>query len=153
MTRELSKKICDKCGIEPHYNCLNVPCLNFEGQTGICNISENTCNPLNCKNYEPDTNHRNWKESIKVYPDFGKPENFVKLCNFVRNLKIEIWNEYGDGLHLKNRKKNKSFEIDILNHILWELREPYIPQEYGNKFNTYQQKLKQSIRKAEWKYD
>lgn len=82
MTKEktLSEQLCELCGIKPKYKCRNVPCLNFIGNTGFCNISEKRCNPSECKNeYEPDTTHKFWKKGEAYYPDFKNPENFVKL--------------------------------------------------------------------------
>lgn len=83
----LSKQLCEICGIKPHYKCKNVPCLNFIFDTGICNITESVCNPYECKNdYEPDTTHRSWEEGQAVYPDFEQPENFVKLFKLITTI-------------------------------------------------------------------
>ena len=92
----LNKRICEILDIKPTYVCFNVPCLNFEGQTGICNITEERCNPSCCScNYSPDMESKNWKEAKEVYPDIIKPETFLRIQNEIINL--DVYDECEDG--------------------------------------------------------
>lgn len=131
----LSKELCEICGIKPYYKCKNVPCLNFIFDTGICNITESVCNPYECKNdYEPDTTHRSWKDGQAVYPDFEQPENFVKLFNLQYNQTTLAASITSDNSILNTK--------DFIFHVIEELKNIY--------FDTSE--IKQAIRETEWVY-
>lgn len=127
MTIELSKQLCELCGIKP--KCINC------GQT----VSDN--NP--CK--MPCTKQK--------YPDFGKPENCLKL--------IEILSNYMDdedrgisitqnrvalgepiGLQTDDSERKLDFKQKILKLLIDSFEFPF----------ENDKKLKQSIREAEWVY-
>lgn len=141
MKKSLSEQICEACGIEPKYRCKNVPCLNFMADSGICMLKDGftKCNPEICKDdYTPDTNHRNWKETEAVYPDFENNNN-----NFVKLGEIKICDkDYKTIFYLVNYLSENSWETkkDFLRFLIDILSEdtPYI----------YYSKLKQSIIKA-----
>ena len=67
----LSKELCEICGIKPKLNCINCP-----------HPCESACN--NCS----------W--SRLIYPDFTEPENFVKLFKLITT--IENY-DYRTGLY------------------------------------------------------
>lgn len=56
MTKELSKQLCELCGVEPK---------KVEKRCKECNLNMEECGCFDC-----------YKE---IYPDFTKPENFVRL--------------------------------------------------------------------------
>ena len=85
----LNKKICEILDIKPTYVCFNVPCLNFDWQTSICNPSYCSCN------YSADMESKNWKEAKEVYPDITKPETFLRVQNAIINLDVD--DEVGDS--------------------------------------------------------
>ncbi len=128
--------------MKPKYKCRNVPCLNFIGDTGICNISEKRCNPYECQNeYKPDTTHKFWKEGEAYYPDFENPENFVKLLELEISSKTTfgtLWGYFCD--------KNKSLSLDRKQFL--QMLRIYLKKE---KFHFQAQtivhsRIKQSIR-------
>lgn len=114
----LSEELCEICGIEP-----KLPCK----RCGASKFALGQCAEVKCK---------------AVYPDFEKPENFVKLME----LKVEGLS--GGNLPL----------IGLLNKEYWlSDRQDYIRflyQYYIPDLSPYwQDKLKQAIREKEWKYD
>lgn len=68
MTTELEQEFFKVFGIEPIEYRKNVPCLNFLS-SGICNITDERCNPSKCNEYRPDKTSRLWRDFMEVYPE------------------------------------------------------------------------------------
>lgn len=107
MTRELSKKLCEIVGIEPK-NSSCCSCEYFDIESGFCS-------------YEVDEDGYGCNQ---LYPDFGQPENFVKL--------LEIYFQH-------NLLSDVGSIEDILKRII-----------NSAELNCG---LKRIIREAEWKYE
>ena len=127
----LSKELCEICGIKPKLNCINCP-----------HPCETACN--NCS--YSDLN----------YPDFEQSENFVKLLN----LPTEIIKKNGQEFSAKSiwwivNMDAKNCEAlapyyfeDLLTHLIVIL-------ENENKIysDEFVNRIKQAIREKEWLYD
>lgn len=144
MTKELSKKLCEIVGIEPERTCDG--CKNQVEDW--CNGSYNSWCGL-----DKDNLYNACEDSKYTFPDFGKPENFVKLLNIV--LKIGI-NEVCDfqpatmNFSQENYSiEGETFEEIWLNCLLCEL-EPHNPDSWERK---YSEMLKQAIREEKWEYE
>lgn len=125
----LSKQLCEICGVKPK---------KIEISCNECPSRMEECGCFDCEK--------------EIYPDFEQPENFVRLCNIIRNSKIKIWDGIGDGLNVFHDKRYKNIEEEVLSYLLSTLKAQPIAAQYGNKFNTFQEQCKQAIRSAEWKW-
>ena len=126
----LSRQLCEICGIEP--KCINC------GQT----VSEENPCPKPC--------------GEQKYPDFTKPENFVKLLNSPTETIIKngqtipaknIW--WIVNMDAKNCKALAPYYFeDLLTHLIVIL-------ENENKIysDEFVNRIKQAIRETEWVYD
>lgn len=133
-TTDYSRALCEICGIKPIYKCRNVPCLNF-CVGGDCQLKEfEACNPLHCSEYVPDTKSKKWKDGIAIYPNFTKPENFVKLLRIANDIlgKVHFATAY-------SKNSPNLFEEQAIMH--------YMPIA---KLND---NFKQAIREQEWSYE
>lgn len=128
MTKKLSKQLCELCGIGP--KCVNC------GQTVS---SENPC-PKPCNRQK--------------YPDFGQPENFVKLLEIVsRRSSVSFCHNgsyFGCSIHYYFKDifeaNEGTIQHNFLNTLLkQDLRNPCKPKLL--------EQIKQSIREAKWVYD
>lgn len=139
----LSKELCEICGIKRKRKIFDQRCDNsckYLDKIDVYDPCKRGNNP--CPTY------------IKyVYPDFEQPENFVKLVNIMRNISLAIWGEFGNGIKTTFNRRFNSYVEEVIYHIAWILKQPPVPIEYGNKFNTFQKQLKQAIRETEWVYD
>lgn len=130
MDKELSKKLCEIVGIEP--------CEKYAGY-----YDENKCNHCmwNCSGCS------NIKYT-ETYPDFEKPENFVKL------LEIKIKKE-GIEIYLGNCLNSGSY-FDLVYSMTY--REQILNQlidELSGKFKVdkdYVDIVKQALKNEKWSY-
>ena len=143
MTNELSKQICEICGIKPAYKC------TYTGD--LCPYK-----------YEGNLKLRCPKQSIpeecevrrKIdYIDFSKPTNFVKLLKIVSQ-KVDVIFSVRNGNFecaiYAGFFTEESFENNFLNALVRIIKND--PITYGCNYFT-QESIKQSIREAEWKYE
>lgn len=126
----LSRQLCEICGIEP--KCINC------GQT----VSEENPCPKPC--------------GEQKYPDFTKPENFVRLLN----LPTEIIIKNGRAIPAKNMWWIINMEVKKYGQLA-----PYYCDDFfirlilllqnENKYYNDEliNRIKQSIREAEWVYE
>lgn len=107
MTKELSKQLCELCGIEGKW-------IEYETETtdGCINLG-----------------------SKLVYPDFTKPENFVRLLK----IGLDIFKEF----RLERHSMSMEPEEKLITDCLIRTSDDFYPVN----------KLKQSIREAEWVYE
>lgn len=136
MTNELSKQICEICGIKPAYKC------TYTGN--LCPYK-----------YEGNLKPRCPKQAIpkecevrrKIdYIDFSKPENFVKLMEL--NVEVELPMGIVDAFlgetittNVNTRFYDRKSFLELLISELKDTKDPLMSR------------FKQSIREAEWKYD
>lgn len=110
MSNDLSKQLCELCGIERKW------------------IKYTTETTDGCVNYG----------SRLVYPDFTKPENFVRLFNLETKRKkkstVAEWVTF-ENLSIKNVREFLEELIEII------------------ESDIFVDKLKQSIREGEWIYE
>lgn len=126
----LSKELCEVCGIEPIY------------ETEVVDGWGNTRYKLKCKTPEEAEVKGMFVHREPKYPDFTQPENFLKL------MELRVEGLSGGNLTL----------MGILNKEYWlSDRQDYIRflcQYFIPDLTPYwQDKLKQAIRKEEWIYD
>ncbi len=91
MTTETEKRFYESFDIEPTLEYKNVLCIKFIGDTGICDVSEEVCNPIKCNDYTPDKHSKCWENAIKVYPPITDRVLLELICvafNQVQNIKI-----------------------------------------------------------------
>ena len=100
----LEKRFYEAFDIEPTLEYKNVPCINFIGDTGICDVSEEVCNPIKCNDYTPDKHSKCWENAIKVYPPITD-HVLLELIKLLLSCDIDI---YHDCI------KAEKFEEDIL---------------------------------------
>ena len=130
MTKELSKQLCELCGMEPEV----IPCPH----RGCRNHISHPC--------EVGGNNR----FIETYPDFGNPKNFIRLFNLKWYLPDDEYGTQEAGLafyvlfNYGNSSQDWNTEgfIRILIEILQNTRS-----------ELYIKYIKQSIREAEWVYE
>ena len=79
MTTELEQEFFKVFGIEPIEYRKNVPCLNFLS-SGICNITDERCNPSKCNEYRPDKTSRLWRDFMEVYPEITDRKLLEMIC-------------------------------------------------------------------------
>lgn len=142
LCQELSKQLCELCGVEPNRDkcnkCQNCStCENFKGMNG------NRFNKF--KSIEECQ-----LSSIR-YPDFGEPENFVKLIE-LKPLKTHK-PLFGEVTALTYFFNKSAFILDCRKDFLKMLINTI--NGYSDDFiqKSSQAKIKQSIREAEWKYE
>lgn len=107
MTKDLSKQLCGLCGIEGKW-------IEYETET------TDGCINLGLK---------------LVYPDFTKPENFVRL--------LKIWLDIFKEFRLERHSMSMEPEEKLITDCLIRTSDDFYPVN----------KLKQSIREAEWVYE
>ena len=145
MTKELSKQLCELCGIEPkirylvkiagtEYKISKESVLKYSG------IFKDTCIKI--------------RKVTKDYPDFTKPENFVRLLEIVsRRSSVSFCHNgsyFGCSIHYYF---NEIFEADIGN-IQYNFLNTLLKQDLRNPCKPkLLEQLKQSIREAEWVYE
>lgn len=105
MTKELSKQLCELCGIEYEKH---EPVEGIDGSIS--------------------------KYQIKTL-DFGKPKNFIKL--------MKIWLKIFKEFRLEKHSMSMEPEEKLITDCLIRTSDDFYPVN----------KLKQSIREAEWVYD
>ena len=121
MAKELSKQLCELCGMEPKYYFYDLRHKEF------IEIIHKTYLKL-----------KNEYQTKEVYPDFSKPENFVKLFNLTLPIKgIPTIAEFVTYEHLIIKDST-----DFLEKLIYCL-----------KGDSYVNDVKQAIREAEWVYD
>lgn len=128
MTKELSKQICEKCGVPPHYKYI----VKFnKNNSPLFTVT---------KDFFAIGNKSKYKviEVIRIYPQLGLPENFVKL------LELKILT----GCSLIGFLILKGVYWGNIRNFLMSLR-----VFLDNCDKTTAESIKQSIRKAEWKYE
>lgn len=129
LTKELSKKLCKLCGIEPktRYH------VRIAGP--VYKISKETVLKHSKIFRSPSIKVR---KVTKDYPDFSNPENFVRLFDLTLPQKgIPTIAEFVTYEHLTITDSN-----DFLAKLIEMLKD-----------DSYVTEIKQSIREAEWVYD
>jgi hypothetical protein len=134
-TTNYSRELCDICGIEPIQRC-----KHFTGKEKcLMNIPHNACI---CECVE-----QGW-----VYPDFEKPENFVKLLNILYKLGINQDCDFNLASMSFTQDDysvtGDSFEDIWLKCLLLELDKSN-PDTFDSKFSEM---VKQAIKSEEWIY-
>lgn len=138
MTRELSKKLCEIAGIKPRYGVyVNFGDLDYNYRLVT---NERKYRLIADYRYRVDDEDELRGLQAVYYPDFGEPENFVKLMelkipdgtkNTILSYFIKIMLlKYGLKGCVYNRKEFLFFLLNILT-----------------------ENIKQAIREAGWKYE
>lgn len=83
MTKELSKQLCELCGIKPKIKCHPWECPH------VGYYKRDKC-IINFKPDEECVKRRDLSGYIS-YPDFGKPENFVKLFKLITTIEGYVY--------------------------------------------------------------
>ena len=121
MNNNLSKQLCELCGIEPKYYFYDIRHKEFI--------------EINHKTYSKFKNEYQTKET---YPDFTKPENFVRLFNLTLPIRgISSIAEFVTFEYLTITDSK-----DFLKKLIKSIQEPYTENE-----------VIKSIREAEWVYE
>ena len=117
------------------------------------NLSEKICKICGIK---PITYHDYELNEYEAYPDFGEPENFVKLLEIISRKATVLFSHngvyFGCSIHYGFDEIFEAVKGSLAKNFLNTLT--LLPCR-----NTYYPKLleleeiKQAIRKAEWKYD
>ena len=127
----ISKELCEICGIEPK---------KVEKRCKECNLNMEECGCFDC--------------CKEIYPDFEQPENFVKLLEIVsRRSSVSFCHNgsyFGCSIHYYFKDifeaDKGNIQHNFLNTLLkQDLRNPCKPKLL--------EQIKQSIREAEWVYD
>ena len=137
MDKDLSKKLCELCGIKPKFFALMQSEENWE------EIPESVYYKI-----------KDCSTTKIIYPDFTKPENFVRLLEIVsRRSSVSFCHNgsyFGCSIHYYF---NEIFEADIGN-IQYNFLNTLLKQDLRNPCKPkLLEQLKQSIREAEWVYE
>ena len=139
----LSKELCDICGIKPLYRVEGLEILQTETALHLIQLARKN------SGFEDI-------DAESVYPNFEKPENFVKLLN----LPTETIIKNGQTIPAKNiwwivnmdAKNCEAFAPyyfeDLLIHLIVILENKY--KIHSDEFVN---RIKQAIRETEWIYD
>lgn len=120
MTKELSRQLCELCWIEAKpLGCTNNEVLDTDCK-GDC---------IDCT----------WYDNDLYYPDFGQPENFVKLLELPETQ--ALFKYIVEREDVFNRQYFLSVLVDMLTNEYFEISEEDI------------ENLQQRISEAEWKYE
>lgn len=167
MTKELSKKLCEIVGIKPcleyNTNFLQVDC--YDAGDYVSPFSKQKINIVfkgkqkgRCDFYGYYTKGE-WEkvENPKVtsvtkrYPDFGQPENFVKLqetvCNLGMGYNIQLMDISPTLLQIYFCW-DEGFNFYIKGNTFQEV---YL--RYCTQIAELAENIKQAIRSTEWKYE
>lgn len=138
MTKELSKKLCEIVGIKPRYGVyVNFGDLDYDYRLVT---DERKCRLISDYRYQVEDDEDLRGLQAVYYPDFGEPENFVKLLE----LKIP------DGT--KNTILSYFIKIMLLKYELKGC--VYNRKEFlFCLLNLLTENIKQAIREAEWMYE
>lgn len=146
MTKELSKQLCELCGIKPKIKCHPWECLH------VGYYKRDKC-IINFKPDEECVKRRDLSGYIS-YPDFGKPENFVKLLEIVcRRSSVSFCHNgsyFGCSIHYYFKDifeaNEGTVQYNFLNTLLkQDLRNPCKPKLL--------EQIKQTIKETQWSYD
>lgn len=128
MNNNLSRQLCELCGIEGKEG--QPECLSID--TPVCKRGFTACCAENC------TGCKYFNRFEKVYPDFTKPENFVRLFDLTLPQKgIPTIAEFVTYEHL-TITDSKDFLAKLIEML---------------KDGSYVADIKQSIRETEWVYE
>lgn len=145
MTKELSKKLCELCGIEPKIR------YHVKIAGTVYKISKD--NVLKHSGIFKNAGIKVGKVT-KNYPDFTKPENFVKLLEIVSRIADVSFcpgNDYfrciiSYAYYGCSSVDKYTIQRSFLNNLLKQnLRNPCKP--------NFLEQIKQAIREAQWLYD
>lgn len=133
MTKDLSRKICEKCAIAPRYRYI-VKGLNGElDKVELINWFDNRYAIGVFKVVKV----------IKLYPDFGEPENFVKLVELQIKEPSGMITTVGEIISLMMINPfNRVAFLSVLNEFIDDF-----------SISKKCQDVQQSIREADWKYE
>lgn len=115
ITEEISQKICEKCGIEPikltGCSFVNLRKYGIEEGTDVCiHMEEEHFECKKCKFYNTDE---------ELFPDFGEPENFVRLYE------LQITQKTTLSKFLCTGSMIVSDRIDFLNEVFMLVNDGY----------------------------
>ena len=129
MSNDLSKQLAELCGIEGKEG--QPECLSTD--TPVCKKGFTACCPENC------TGCKYFNRFEKVYPDFTKPENFVRLFDLpiVNNGTRTV------GYFVVYEFTMKTIK-DFIKCLIIKLERTQF---------SITKEVKQSIREAEWVYE
>lgn len=133
MTTELEQEFFRVFGIEPIEYRKNVPCLNFLS-SGICNITDERCNPSKCSEYRPDKTNRLWRDFMEVYPEITDHKLLEMICIILN----------ADGLLTINTEGNIADIKDfVLRFLIGKVNKnnPYCHYKTKNKIKHQIQQL------------
>ena len=134
----LSKELCDICGIKPMYRIEGIERLQSRTALNLINLAR------------ANTNYKDI-DAESVYPNFEKPENFVKLLNLPTETIIKnrqtipaknIWwivNTYVENCKILAPYNFEHFLIFLI--VILENKNKIYSDEFVNR-------IKQAIRKA-----
>lgn len=132
----LSQQLCELCGIEPK--------ILYKSKS---NLSSGTCWKTR-EEYKNSACNQSWSETENTrYPDFEKPENFVKLLEIYHqnDCYIDTYNFIAEGVHSFVEAFLRCI-VDILSRDMDDLE---IIEDFGRETII---KLKQAIAAEEWEY-
>ena len=134
MSNDLSKQLCELCGIKPRYGVW-VDYGDLDHDYRLVTNERKYRLIADCRyNYGVDDDDlRDLKPEF--YPDFTKPENFVRL--------LKIWLAIFGEFRLERHSMSMEPEEKLITDCLIRTSDDFYPVN----------KLKQSIREAEWVYD
>lgn len=137
MTKELSKKLCEIVGIKPRYGIY----VNFGDLDNDYRLvtDERRYKLISDYRYQVDDEDLKGLKAT-FYPDFGQPENFVKLLEIAYIKSIYTGTPIGAFRNTKKRFQDCFFE-----RLFARL------EKLGNCFAG--KDFKEAIREEEWKYE
>ena len=154
MNNDLNKQLCELCGIKPRYGIY----------VDYGDLDHNYKLETNERKYRLIADYR-WYYSVddedlrdlkpEFYPDFTKPENFVRLVNLIYTCGINQTFDYQlatlsaeEDEDYSDYESSETFEQRYLQVLLYTLAKNY--DHWDELFFSL---VSKSIREAEWVYD
>ena len=154
MTKELSKQLCELCGIKPRYG-IYVDYGDLDHDYRLVTNERKYRLIADCRwsNGVEDEGLRNLEPIF--YPDFTQPENFVRLVNLIYTCGINQPYDYQlatlsaeEDEDYSDYEVSETFEKRYLQVLLYTLAKNY--DHWDELFFSL---VTKSIREAEWVYD
>lgn len=143
----LSKELCEICGIKPRYGVYQ----NFGALDDNYRLVTNArkCRLIADSRFYVDDEDLRDLQAI-YYPDFAQAENFVKLLNFYYRFfqGVDICAFEDEVRELEARGEQISIQNDFLAMLIFDLQN----REHGFNLDINFEVFTQAIRETEWVY-
>ena len=149
--KDLSRELCEICGIEAKQFTKDFKTREKAANFGrkITGIPKFRGNKFDIGSYTDNESiyQVHWKE----YPDFTRPENFIKLLNFYYRFfqGVDICAFEDEVRELEARGEQISIQNDFLAMLIFDLQN----REHGFNLDINFEVFTQAIREMEWVYE